>query len=131
MVRTLSNSAKRQFTEMFLRGSERTRTASIHNGENSAIQTERHSQRIKVTMLSTLRSHDDVPPCSDTSMRGLLRDMRSDVREVLRDAKEGKVEEGRKEGEWESFGGVRYIYIITQRRLRKRISNGKNIVEVG
>ena len=32
--------------------------------------------------------------------------MPRDVQEVLDDGMEGKVREGRKEGEWESFGGV-------------------------
>ena len=119
MVRTLSNGAKKQFTEMLLRGSERTRTASIHNGEDPAIQTERHSQRIKFIMPSTLRSHDAVPHCSDTSMRGPPRDRWSDMQDAER-RNGGESGEERKEGEWESFGGVWYIYIITQRRLRKK-----------
>jgi len=57
-------------------------------------------------MPAALRSHDDVPHCSDTSMRGLLRDACSNVEEVLKDRMEGKVGEGRKEGEWESFDSV-------------------------
>jgi len=39
-------------------------------------------------------------------MRGLLRDACSNVQEVLKDRMEGKVGEGRKEGEWESFDGI-------------------------
>jgi hypothetical protein len=39
-------------------------------------------------------------------MRGLLRDTRSDMQEALEDRMEEKVGEGRKEGEWKSFGGV-------------------------
>ena len=49
-------------------------------------------------MPTPLGSHDDVPHCSDTSTKGLLRDARSDVQEVLEDGMEGKVGEGRKEG---------------------------------
>ena len=43
------------------------------------------------------------------------------MQEVLDDGMEGKVREGRKEGEWESFGGV---YIITESTW-ERISNGR------
>ena len=60
-------------------------------------------------MPATLNSHNDVLHCSDTSTRGLLRDPRSDMQEleeVLEDRMEGKVGEGRKEGEWESFDDV-------------------------
>ena len=64
---------------------ERVRLPSTHKGEDLAIQTEKHSQRIKFTMPTTLRSHDDVLHCSDTSTRGLLRDVQSDVQEVLED----------------------------------------------
>jgi len=51
-------------------------------------------------MPAALRSHDDVPHCSDTSTRGLLRDACSNVEEVLKDKMEGK------EGEWESFDSI-------------------------
>ena len=57
-------------------------------------------------MPTTLRSHDDVPHCSDMSMRVLLRDVHSNVEEVLKDGMEGKVGEGRKEGEWELFDSI-------------------------
>lgn len=57
-------------------------------------------------MPATLSSHVDVFHCSDTPMRGLLSDAWSNLQEVLEDRMEGKVGEGRKEGEWESFDGV-------------------------
>ena len=62
------------------------------------IQTERHAQQIKSTMPTALRSHDDMPHCSDTSTRGLLKDAQSDVQEVLEDRMEGKVGKGKKRG---------------------------------
>ena len=79
-------------------GRERVCLLSIHKREDLAIQIERHSHQIKFTVPTPLRSHDDVPHCSDTSTKGLLRDAWSDVQEVLEDGMEGKVGEGRKEG---------------------------------
>jgi hypothetical protein len=60
-------------------------------------------------MPTTSKSHDVMLRCSDTSTRGLLRDARSDVQEVLEDRMEEEVGEGRKEG-WLT---VADIYIIT------------------
>ena len=66
--------------------------ASKHKGEDLAIQTEWHLRQIEFTMPAILSSNDDM------SMRGLLRDARSDVQEVLEERMEGKVREGRKVG---------------------------------
>ena len=73
----------------------------------------------------TQRFHDDVTHCSDRCTKGLLKDARSDVQEVLEDGMERKVGEGRKEGNGNHLTASD-IYIITQSRLWKRTLNGMN-----
>ena len=69
-------------------------------------------------MPAILSSNDDM------STRGLLRDARSDVQEVLEERMEGKVREGRKVGNGNHLMASD-IYTITQSRLAQRILNGK------
>jgi len=91
-------------------------------------QTERHSWQIKFNMTTRLRSHDNVPHCSDVSTRGLLRDVQSNVQKVLDAGMEGEVGEGRKKGN----GNHLMVSDIYNHQIRpgKRISTERRNVQV-